>query len=150
MFNKSEKITSVVANIERDTMEFVTHEIALYLSNPDNTNLSNSAIANLALFNLPALATANGYEQMLNLFSDHFDQMTARRINQHLHTLYIRYGKILNTIRRRSIASMNDIYGIDKRILKHLSVSIPAFWLQPFIRYAYFAIVERPTKTTER
>jgi hypothetical protein len=117
----------------------------LFKSNPDNQTFEQSAIANIALFNLPALMTSNGYEQCVNLFVDHYNQMVGRRINQMLHTLYIRYGSDVDIVAERSLSGMEDVYNVDKRLLQTLHYTVPGFWLQPFIRKAYFDIVDGMT-----
>jgi hypothetical protein len=129
--------------VENDVRDAVVRELVLFKRNPDNETFEQSAIANIALFNLPALQTQKGYDQCVNLFEDHYEQMVGRRINQLLHTLYIRYGKdLIGDIVERTLTGMEDVYNIDQTILHKLNDTVPGFWLQPFIRKAYFDIVD--------
>lgn len=145
--NKSKtNITETVLNVEQDVQEMVARELVLFKRNPDNKNFEQSAIANIALFNLPAITTEQGYEQIVNLFQDHFSQMVGRRINQLLHTLYIRYGSgIIAELTERSMSGMEQVYDINETLLHRLFNEVPSFWLQPFIRKAYFDIVDAMT-----
>lgn len=147
MFNKQKDkynndLRAIILLIEEDIKEAVVQEMVLFKRNPDNKNFEQSAIANIALLNLPAIETENGYEQVINLFEDHYEQMVGRRLNQTLHTLYIRYGTaVINEVAERSLTGMEQVYNINESILHNLYEEIPAFWMQPFIRKAYFDVV---------
>jgi len=137
-FLKKPNVTDLVKDIESDVLEFVQNEMILYHSNPDNAQ-RNSVIANMALFDLSSLLTEKGYSQMVNLFGDSHGQLVGRRIRQLRHTLYIRYGKPLREVEKRSIAGMAEVYDLRKEDVEIAARRIPGLWLIPFIRRAYDA-----------
>ena len=131
----------IITHIESDVREFVEQELILYKQNPDNTRLDDSVIVNLALFNLEALKYQKGYDQMINLLSDHHNQIVGQRMKQLLHTLCIRYGiSTVEAVSESTISSMIMIYDLDKSIVAKLDEDYNTFWLQPFIRLAYSQI----------
>lgn len=140
----------IVLRIEDDVKAMVINEMVLFKRNPDNKTFEQSAIANIALFNLAAITTQKGYEQLINLFQDHYEQMVGRRVNQLVHTLIIRYGEdMIDTVIDRSLSGIERVYAIDKNIIQSLYNKAPGLWLQPFIRKAYFELTTQYTTTNE-
>ena len=153
MFFKSkpnQDFYDVILRIETDVTAMVVNEMVLFKSNPDNKTFEQSAIANIALFNLSAITTQKGYEQLINLFQDHYEQMVGRRVNQLVHTLLIRYGEdVIDMVIDRSLTGIERVYNVDKAVIQSLYNKAPGLWLQPFIRKAYFELTSRYATVNE-
>lgn len=132
----------LVRDIERDVYKFVTRELITYKQNTNNKTLGDSVVANLALFDLAALNFKEGIDQMENLLRDHQNQMVNRRLSQLLHTLYIRYGiDQVDDIANDALFAMVGVYKLNNTVISNLDDKYNVFWMIPFIREAYFVIM---------
>lgn len=160
---KRRAYTEVVSLIENDVREFVEQELIVFNRNPNNKNLADSVIANLALFDLSQLKTENGVLQIRNLFNDHHNQIVNHRMKHLLTTIYIRYGtEVVDDIATVTIRTIKGVYDLDKYLVRNLDSEYIFFWLQPFIRKAWDDIfnsapdliiqdkVETPEKNAEQ
>jgi hypothetical protein len=136
-------INETINKIQDDILDFVETELQVHLSNNSNTGLNNSVIANLAMFDLEAIYSEQGYMQMDRLLGNHYDQMVERRTRQLLHMLYIKYGNnAIENIRKRVIDTMSIAY--PKALAancRSLDKKHNTFWMVPFIKEAYNNIV---------
>ena len=145
-----ERRYDLVQKIERDVEAFVVRELITYKQNTTNKTLGDSVIANIALFDLAALNTKDGYDQMINLLSDHQNQLVNRRMRQLLHTLYIRYGiDPVDDVANDSLLAMVGTYKLNNDTIADLDDKYNILWLVSFIREAYFNVMQYHENTTE-
>ena len=138
----TDNLNSAIENVQHDIDTFTEIELRTYVARQDGFKVDDSVIANIALFDLSTLDTEPGYNQMRNLMVDKYDQKTEKRLMQELHQLYIRYGmKTIRKIRERVVESMPDAYGIDSNVVEILDRDFNYFWMVPFIKNSYSAML---------
>lgn len=142
MFKKATPdLSALVERVQTDVTTFVAVELRAFIANPDK-QLSDSVVANIAFFDLPAMETERGNEQLNRLMSEHYDQMLSRRLKQLLHSLYIRYGlDPIETLRQRVVETMSIAYTINVHFIKEFDQKYQYFWLIPLIKNAYNTLV---------
>ena len=139
---KYKPIRNIAKSVENDVREFVEHELIIYRQNPENKRLDNSVIVNIAMFDLHFLKLENGVTQMINLVSDHNNQVVGRRLKHLLHMLYIKYGlDEVDDLAEKTLRSMQVVYDIPEKTISFLDFKINVFWLQPFINAAYSSLM---------